>query len=147
MSIDQLPKIDFVTVSHNHYDHLDINSLKQISKLHSEAIFFVPIGDGKLLKTKRIKNVYEFNWWESYSVEGLILTFTPVQHWSKRGLFDRNKSLWGGWYFNFADYSMYHAGDTGYSNDFIDTRVKLGCLLYTSPSPRDGLLSRMPSSA
>ena len=77
MSIDQLPKIDFVTVSHNHYDHLDINSLKQISKLHSEAIFFVPIGDGKLLKRKRIKNVYEFNWWESYSVEGFTFTFTP----------------------------------------------------------------------
>jgi len=130
ISIDQLPKIDFVTVSHNHYDHLDINSLKEISKLHHEAIFFVPIGDGKLLKRKRIKNVYEFNWWESYSVEGLTLTFTPVQHWSKRGLFDRNKSLWGGWYFNFDDYSMYHAGDTGYSNDFIDTRLKLGAPKY-----------------
>ena len=62
MSIDQLPKIDFVTVSHNHYDHLDINSLKEISKLHPEAIFFVPIGDLKLLKRKRIKNVYEFTY-------------------------------------------------------------------------------------
>ena len=78
MSIDQLPKIDFVTVSHNHYDHLDINSLKEISKLHSEAIFFVPIGDGKLLKRKRIKNVYEFNWWESYSVEGLTLSLIHI---------------------------------------------------------------------
>ena len=130
MSIDQLPKIDFVTVSHNHYDHLDINSLKEISKLHPEAIFFVPIGDLKLLKRKRIKNAYEFNWWESYSIEGLTLTFTPVQHWSKRGLFDRNKSLWGGWYMNFNDYGMYHAGDTGYSNDFIDTRLKLGAPKY-----------------
>tara|TARA_B100001057_G_scaffold473433_1_gene537892 strand:- start:1502 stop:2470 length:969 start_codon:yes stop_codon:yes gene_type:complete len=130
LNINQLPKIDFVTVSHNHYDHLDINSLIEISKLYPEAVFLVPIGDGKLLKRKRIKNVYEFNWWESYSLEGLTLTFTPVQHWSKRGLFDRNKSLWGGWYFNFNDYSMYHAGDTGYSNDFIETKVKLGAPKY-----------------
>ena len=128
--LNQLPQIDFITVSHNHYDHLDINSLKKISELNPDAVFLVPAGDLKLLKRKRIDNVYEFKWWETFNVEELTFTFTPVQHWSKRGLFDRNKSLWGGWYMNFIDYGMYHAGDTGYSNDFIDTRLKLGAPKY-----------------
>ena len=128
--LKELPRIDFVTVSHNHYDHLDINSLKKISKLNPDAVFLVPAGDLKLLKKKRINNVYEFNWWETFKVEELTFTFTPVQHWSKRGLFDRNKSLWGGWYINFNDYGMYHAGDTGYSKDFIDTKLKLGAPKY-----------------
>ena len=98
--------------------------------MNPDAVFLVPAGDLKLLKKKRINNVYEFNWWETFKVEELTFTFTPVQHWSKRGLFDRNKSLWGGWYINFNDYGMYHAGDTGYSKDFTDTRLKLGAPKY-----------------
>ena len=128
--LDAIPHIDIVTVSHNHYDHLDIHSLKKISKKHPEAIFLVPAGDEKLLKRKKIKNVYNFDWWESIEHKGFEITFTPVQHWSKRSLFDRNKSLWGGWFFNHKDYSLYHAGDTGYSKDFIDTKIKLGSPKY-----------------
>ena len=128
--LDAIPHIDIVTVSHNHYDHLDIHSLKKISKKHPEAIFLVPTGDEKLLKRKKIKNVYNFDWWESIEHKGFEITFTPVQHWSKRSLFDRNKSLWGGWFFNHKDYSLYHAGDTGYSKDFIDTKIKLGSPKY-----------------
>ena len=128
--LDAIPHIDVVTVSHNHYDHLDIHSLKKISKKHPEAIFLVPAGDEKLLKRKKIKNVYNFDWWESIEHKGFLITFTPVQHWSKRSLFDRNKSLWGGWFFNHKDYSLYHAGDTGYSKDFIDTKIKLGSPKY-----------------
>ncbi|MDC3225620.1 MBL fold metallo-hydrolase [Gammaproteobacteria bacterium] len=128
--LDAIPHIDIVTVSHNHYDHLDIHSLKKISKKHPEAIFLVPAGDEKLLKRKKIKNVYNFDWWESIEHKGFLITFTPVQHWSKRSLFDRNKSLWGGWFFNHKDYSLYHAGDTGYSKDFIDTKIKLGSPKY-----------------
>jgi len=128
--LDEIPNIDIVTVSHNHYDHLDIDSLKKISKKHPEAIFLVPAGDKKLLKRKKIKNVYDFDWWESIKHKGFVITFTPVQHWSKRSLFDRNKSLWGGWFFDHKDYSLYHAGDTGYSKDFIDTKIKLGSPKY-----------------
>ena len=128
--LDAIPHIDIVTVSHNHYDHLDIHSLKKISKKHPEVIFLVPAGDEKLLKRKKIKNVYSFDWWESIEHKGFLITFTPVQHWSKRSLFDRNKSLWGGWFFKHKDYSLYHAGDTGYSKDFIDTKIKLGSPKY-----------------
>jgi len=128
--LNKIPKIDVITVSHNHYDHLDIRSLKKISKNHPDAIFLVPAGDEKLLQRKKIKNVYNFNWWESIEYKEFVFTFTPVQHWSKRSLFDRNKSLWGGWYIKNQDYSIYHAGDTGYSKDFIDTRLKLGAPKY-----------------
>ncbi|MDC3351418.1 MBL fold metallo-hydrolase [Gammaproteobacteria bacterium] len=128
--LEAIPHIDIITVSHNHYDHLDIHSLKEISKKHPEAIFLVPAGDEKLLKRKKIKNVYNFDWWESIEHKDFLITFTPVQHWSKRSLFDRNKSLWGGWFFKHKDYSLYHAGDTGYSKDFIDTKIKLGSPKY-----------------
>jgi len=130
LQIKDIPKIDFVTVSHNHYDHLDTRSLKEISALHPDAVFLVPSGDLKLLKRNKINNVYEFDWWESFKDKNFEFTFTPVQHWSKRSLFDRNKRLWGGWYITHSDYSMYHAGDTGYSDDFIETRKRLGAPKY-----------------
>ena len=130
LSLEDIPKIDFVTVSHNHYDHLDIQSLVKISKLHPKAKFLVPAGDLRLLKRKKIQNASQFQWWESYKNAGITFTFTPVKHWSKRGLFDRNKSLWGGWFVQFNDYAIYHAGDTGYSNDFIKTKEVLGSPKY-----------------
>ena len=64
LQITDIPSIDFVTVSHNHYDHLDTRSLKEISTLHPNAIFLVPSGDLKLLKKNKINNVYEFEWWK-----------------------------------------------------------------------------------
>ena len=128
--LKQLPEIDFITISHNHYDHLDIRSLKDLYLLNSNTIFLVPAGDKKLLERQKIENVYEYEWWEGYLSDELKITFTPVQHWSKRGLFDRNKSLWGGWFFEFDDFSIFHAGDTGYSEDFKSTRIKLGSPKY-----------------
>ena len=128
--LKKLPEIDFITVSHNHYDHLDIRSLKDLYSLNSNTIFLVPAGDKKLLERQKIENVYEYEWWEGYLSDELKITFTPVQHWSKRGLFDRNKSLWGGWFFEFNDFSIFHAGDTGYSEDFKSTRIKLGSPKY-----------------
>ena len=128
--LKQLPEIDFITISHNHYDHLDIRSLKDLYLLNSNTIFLVPAGDKKLLERQKIENVYEYEWWEGYLSDELKITFTPVQHWSKRGLFDRNKSLWGGWFFEFNDFSIFHAGDTGYSDDFKITRLKLGSPKY-----------------
>ena len=130
INISALPRIDVITVSHNHYDHLDISSLRKLSKLFPEALFFVPNGDKRLLNKNNIKNVHEFDWWNSFKVKNFEFTFTPVQHWSKRGLFDRNRSLWGGWHMKHNDYSIFHAGDTGYSNDFVQTRLRLGAPKY-----------------
>ncbi len=126
MTLSDLPKIDLVVVSHNHYDHLDIWSLKKLNKLNPKTIFLVPIGDGKKLIRAGIKNVYEMNWWDEFNHSETTFSFTPVQHWSKRGLFDRNKSLWGGWFMQSKDLALYHAGDTGYSSDFKATYERLG---------------------
>ena len=103
MSMKDLPKIDVVVVSHNHYDHLDMYSLKKLHKINPETIFLVPIGDGKRLKKAGLTQVHEMRWWESMEVGRSTIHFTPVQHWSKRGLFDRNKSLWGGWFFETSE--------------------------------------------
>jgi len=124
--IDQLPNIDVITVSHNHYDHLDLRSLKKIYKANPNAIFLVPKGDKKRLERRGIENVKEFLWWEDIEIKGSKFTFTPVQHWSARGITDRNKSLWGGWFMNLKSEIIYHAGDTGYSSDFIETKKRLG---------------------
>ena len=126
LNITDLPKIDLVTISHNHYDHLDINSLVKISKKNPDAQFLVPKGDKKILTKRGIENVSEFLWWENIEIKNVKFTFTPTQHWSARGLSDRNKSLWGGWYMSFPNYKTFHAGDSGYSNDFRDTQKKLG---------------------
>ena len=124
--IDKLPKIDLITVSHNHYDHLDLRSLKKIYKANPNAIFLVPKGDKRRLERRGIENVIEFLWWEEIEIKGSKFTFTPVQHWSARGIADRNKSLWGGWFMNLKTETIYHAGDTGYSKDFIETKKRLG---------------------
>ncbi|MDB9815662.1 MBL fold metallo-hydrolase [Gammaproteobacteria bacterium] len=131
MSIDDLPKIDVVVVSHNHYDHLDMYSLKKLHKINPETIFLVPMGDKKRLIKAGLTQVHEMRWWESIKAGRSTIHFTPVQHWSKRGLFDRNKSLWGGWFFESSDLKLYHAGDTGYSNDFKTTYQRLGAPEYS----------------
>ena len=130
LSIKDLPPIDVITVSHNHYDHLDIRSLKKVSKNNPEAFFLIPKGDIDIFKKRNINNVFEFEWWQNIDLKDHIFTFTPVKHWSARGLFDRNESLWGGWFINSKDYAIYHAGDTGYSKDFKETRKRLGAPKY-----------------
>ena len=126
ISLEELPDIDVITVSHNHYDHLDIASLKTLHKLNPKALFLVSKGDMDLLVRSGIKNVTEFLWWENIEVKNTLFTFTPVQHWSARGFRDRNKSLWGGWFMQSSNHTIYHAGDTGYSDDFKETRSRLG---------------------
>ena len=126
MSLENLPDIDVVTVSHNHYDHLDIASLKALQKLNPRALFLVAKGDKDLLVRSGVENVKEFLWWEDIKVKNTLFTFTPVQHWSARGLRDRNKSLWGGWFMSSPQLALFHAGDTGYSKDFKDTKSRLG---------------------
>jgi L-ascorbate metabolism protein UlaG (beta-lactamase superfamily) len=131
MNLQDLPKIDIVVVSHNHYDHLDIWSLKKLYKLNPEIVFLVPAGDRIKLIKAGIKNVYEMQWWDAFHFSNTTFHFTPVQHWSKRGLFDRNKSLWGGWFIKTNELALYHAGDTGYSNDFKTIYERLGAPDYS----------------
>ena len=126
MTLSQLPPIDAVVVSHNHYDHLDLPSLIALQKANPDMVFLMPQGDKALLESKGLNNVSEFRWWETQKVNETTFTFTPVQHWSGRGITGRNTSLWGGWFLTGPDLSIYHAGDTGYSKDFLTTKARLG---------------------
>ena len=126
IKIKDLPKVDVITISHNHYDHLDVNSLRKIQKKFPNVKILVPKGDLKLLRNYNLNNGFEFLWWEEITLNNTKFIFTPAQHWSARGLRDRNKSLWGSWFIKTEEKNIFHAGDTGYSDDFIEIRNRLG---------------------
>lgn len=126
MSIEQLPSIDAVIISHNHYDHLDLPSLKSLQKNNPSMVILVPQGDKTLLDSQGLANVSQFRWWQTIKVHETEFTFTPVQHWSGRWVTGRNTSLWGGWFLKSPNLSLYHAGDTGYSKDFLATQARMG---------------------
>ena len=123
--IADLPRIDVVVISHNHYDHLDEISIREIAKTQPRVEFLVPLGLKSLLEGWGAKNVTELDWWQQVQRKGVTIQTTPVQHWSKRAFFDRNKTLWAGWMMEWSDFSFYFAGDTGYSSDFKQTVKKL----------------------
>lgn len=122
---DLLPKIDVVLVSHNHYDHLDIETLKNIdAKFH--PLFLVALGDDKHLLKAGIQNVKALDWWEEVRVQNVRITFAPSQHWSARSLWDKNECLWGSFMMDSGSVKVYHAGDTGYGPHFLDIKTRLG---------------------
>lgn len=125
IEIDQLPKIDVVLISHNHYDHLDIESLKTLHK-NWKPLFLIPLGDRKLLEDAGIDNIQELDWWQEMTVKETKITFVPTHHWSARGLFDRCESLWGGYFVATPQLKFYFGGDTGYDTHFKETKEKLG---------------------
>ena len=86
----------------------------------------VPLGLAHKLHKWGAVDVIELDWWQAIKFEDVEIQPTPVQHWSKRSLFDRNKSLWAGWMIKWDDFSFYFAGDSGYSDDFKETAQKLG---------------------
>ena len=124
--IADLPRINLVVISHNHYDHLDEASIREIAKKQPSVEFLVPLGLKSLLEAWGAKKVTELDWWQKVQRKGVTVQPTPVQHWSKRAFFDRNKTLWAGWMMQWSDFSFYFAGDTGYSSDFKRTVKKLG---------------------
>ena len=125
-NIEDLPKIDIILISHNHFDHLDKQSIVNLVKRQPNVKFFVPLGLSKILGSFGAKNIIEIDWWQSVDYEGIDIQATQVQHWSRRSLFDRNKTLWSGWMLRWNDFSFYFAGDSGYSNDFLRTAQRCG---------------------
>jgi N-acyl-phosphatidylethanolamine-hydrolysing phospholipase D len=124
--IKDLPVIDVVLISHNHYDHLDRASIEDLVAYQPSIKFFVPLGLAKTLIGWGAKDVTELDWWQAATLDGIEILPTPVQHWSKRSFFDRNKSLWAGWMIKWSDFSFYFAGDSGYSDDFKETARRVG---------------------
>ncbi len=114
LQIADLPAIDFVVISHNHYDHLDLPSIKHIG---NKTKWLVPLKNGKFLKKAGVKqeNIIEFDWWDEEQFNDIKVTATPAQHWSSRGLWDRNETLWSSWMIQYEDFTFWYSGDTGYN--------------------------------
>ena len=122
---EKLPKIDLVLISHNHYDHLDLATLVGLEKRDAPQ-FLVPLGDLALLSDQGIKRIVEMTWWQEFKLGNVVVTFTPAQHWSSRWSWDRNKSLWGGWWLQEGQTQLLPAGHTGLRPHFKMIREKLG---------------------
>jgi L-ascorbate metabolism protein UlaG (beta-lactamase superfamily) len=112
VTLEEAPPIDVVTVSHSHFDHLDLPTLKRIGP---GATYVVPRHVGELLHEAGLPNVIELDWWDETTIGDLTLTLVPAQHWSMRMPWDRNRRLWGGFVYSTPEGRAYHAGDTAYS--------------------------------
>jgi len=131
VSVDKMPNIDFVLLSHNHPDHMDTSSLLKL-KEHNGTHFLVPQGDKLWFDQKSFARTREYTWWQkdafslSYdSSKTITFTFLPANHWSLRTLFgQRNKSLWGGWMIECNGHTIYFAGDTSYDSHFKEISHK-----------------------
>ena len=126
LALDDLPPIDFVIISHNHYDHLDLPSLRALAEINPETLFYVPLGNGELLRSRGIDNVQELDWGQTAQFEGATIHCLPSQHWSKRSLTDDHKALWSSWAVTGAEKRFYFAGDTGYFDGFEAIGHRLG---------------------
>ena len=128
IALADLPLIDVVLISHNHYDHLDEASVLNIAERSKAAgnptLFLVPLGMKSWFTDLGIANTIEMDWWDKQVIRGVEFNFTPVQHWSARSFWDRSQTLWGGYAVFAPDFHWYFSGDTGYSKDFADTKAR-----------------------
>lgn len=123
VELAQLPGVDFVIISHNHYDHLDLPTLLALEeRFHPH--FIVPIGNASLLRSEGLQRVTELDWWESLGNIQLV----PAQHWSARSIWDHNLALWGGYVVNLDGFKIFFAGDTGYGPHFRMIRERCGVM-------------------
>ena len=125
--VEDLPHIDVVLLSHNHYDHLDAGSVARLRRQRGgPPLFLVPLGLDRWMSGAGVKRVRKMDWWDRTEVNGATVTFVPSQHWSRRTLADTNTTLWGGYVVQADSQSFYFAGDTGYGPDFKEIGARFG---------------------
>ena len=122
---DDLPPISLVLLSHNHYDHCDLDTLMLLERRFHPPVV-TPLGNGRLLRSAGFRQVEEIDWWETASAAPLPITLTRAQHFSARGPFDRNRALWGGFLIEAGGFRILHAGDSGYGPHFREIAARLG---------------------
>ena len=123
--MEDLPPISLVLLSHNHYDHCDLSTLRALAKRFDPTVITL-LGNGALVRSAGVTNVEELDWWEDARTTPMPITVTPAHHFSARTPFDRNRALWGGFVIRTGDARIYFAGDTAYRPYFVDIRQRLG---------------------
>ena len=129
ITLAELPPIDYVVISHDHYDSLDTASIRGLFQRPGGELttFIVPLKLGAWLRNLGITRVVALDWWESYQQPGIRLTAVPAQHWSKRTPFSTNTTLWAGWAIRSSSFSFYFCGDSGYYQPmFQEIGARLG---------------------
>jgi L-ascorbate metabolism protein UlaG (beta-lactamase superfamily) len=120
-----LPPIATVLLSHNHYDHCDLRTLRRLADRFDPSVI-TPLGNGRLLRSAGLRRVEELDWWDHASSGVVPITLTPARHFSARTPFDRNRALWAGFVLHVGAARVYFAGDTAYGSFFDDVRRQLG---------------------
>ncbi len=126
LALEDLPPIDFVLISHNHYDHLDLRTLKRLAQRDAAIRFLVPRENAELLRENGIARVEEFDWGEKTAHEAVTVHCLPAQHWSRRRVLDSRRALWASWAVTGPERRFYFGGDSGYFAGFKRIGVALG---------------------
>lgn len=126
INIEEINKIDAVLISHDHYDHLDYKTIKVIK--NKVGMFYVPLAVGSHLRSWGVKQekIVELDWWQEAMLDDIAITATPSQHFSGRGLFNRNSTLWCSWVIKGTKSNLFFSGDTGYHKGFKEIGEKYG---------------------
>lgn len=127
VDIKDLPPLDAVIISHDHYDHLDMNSIKELVDT-TDALFLVPLGVGAHLEEWGIpaNRLRELDWWDEIQIGAIKIAATPSRHFSGRGLFNRDSTLWASWTIIGPNHRVYFSGDTGYFEGFREISERYG---------------------